>query len=55
MQKNIKLTTKQNELIEYIVNKTLTLIPNRKFPDKAIDVLDCSCVLARKKEVIWND
>ena len=38
-----------DEICEKIVSLSKKYVVDRYFPDKAIDVLDCSCVLARKK------
>lgn len=37
-----------NELIEGIVNYCDYFMPNRRFPDKAIDVLDLACVMTQR-------
>lgn len=44
------------EICKKIVSLSKKYIVDRYFPDKAIDVLDCSCVLAKKnKEVTLNE
>lgn len=35
------------DILKYIIEKSSIYLKNRKFPDKAIDVLDLSCVKAR--------
>lgn len=40
-----------DDICEKIVKLTKKYVTDRYFPDKAIDVLDCSCVLAKKKQL----
>ena len=41
--------TISDELLSYIVDITSLYLPNLFFPDKALDVLDNSCVIAKNK------
>lgn len=46
-----------DDILKYMIEKSAMYLKNRKFPDKAIDVLDLSCVKARflKKSEISED